>query len=244
MVILQSCEKERVEVTEPEQEHQEEIITADKLLERESAVYLYLQRNWGTYYITDKYVDVILADDHYITNVYVHSTKAISVKERISGGILVPVDLNMGYPEKYPEEYLKKHPDKRRDRVFLVLEITKHTGEISCINTFKIGKYNVHPAYVFPYLDYSWCNYISPYRGSFPFNIDLCNLNRGTNGHYMYLFYKKSETNNAIRILRITYSNQEEDVKKLLSDYGFTYDNWDMNYKNSSPIKIYLGWRH
>jgi hypothetical protein len=255
MVILQSCEKESVDVTEqePELEQKEEIITADKLLEREGAVRLHLQRNWGTYYITDEYTDVTLADGYYIKDIYTCSTNSSrSVYERISGCVLVPVDLNMGYPDEYTEDYLKEHPDKRRYRVFLVLDIKRSTDGMSGVEEFAFaspagpGKLSSND----PKLgENEYSSYLPSDRwisnkSRLSFDEYKCNLNRGTDGDFIYLMYKKGRGERNIRALRVTYSTNEAFAKNVHRNGGFTYHGRNMNENNKSPVKIYLGWRY
>ena len=255
MVILQSCEKETVEVTEqePEQEHQEEIITVDKLLEREGAVRLHLQRNWGTYYISDEYVEVALEDDYCIKDIYVCSTRKKSIYERISGCVLVPIDLNMGYPEKYSEKYLKKHPKKRRYRVFLVLDIKRYTKGMWCVKDLQIfdNDKDYPDSSVLDELKYSRyhvCKYIPANRwvnkGRLNFHTDKCNLNRGTGGNYLYLRQiTESGKDGAIRRLRIVYNNYGSFDKGLMKKDGFKYDADGTNLGNRSLTGVYLGWK-
>jgi hypothetical protein len=240
MVILQSCEKERVEVTGSEQEHEDEIITADKLLEREGAVYLHLQRNWGTYYVTDEYTDVTLADGYYIEDIYICSTKASSVYARMSGCVVVPADLNMGYwgTDKYS--------------IFLVLDIKRYTEGMSCVNDLELfdcvkSRPNRSVLEYFAYSQYHVCKYIPADRWvnkrRLSFSIDECNLNRGTDNSYIYLRYKTGSKEGAIRALRIAYDCKKSFNGSLMESNGFDYYSTSLNSRNRSLTGVYLGWK-
>ncbi|MCT4638997.1 MAG: hypothetical protein N4A72_14945 [Bacteroidales bacterium] len=238
MVILQSCEKETVEVTEPEQEHQEEIITADKLLEREGAMYLHLKRNWGTYYVTTEYTDIILADGYYIKDIYICSTRSRSMYERVSGCVLVPVDLNMGY-----WTYGKYN-------VFLALDIKRYKNGMSCVKSFFTTRYNIKPDDLYPIEGYQDCKYIPSDKWyvdkkKLSFDKELCNLNRGTNGEYVYLMYEKVyRTEGAVRTIRLVYDCKKSFNGSQMRDYGFSNYTFDLNYGNRSLTGVYLGWRN
>jgi hypothetical protein len=244
MVILQSCEKENIEVTEqePEQEHQEEIITTDKFLEKESGVSWEIKRYWGTYFIEDKYVNVVLREGYCITDVYICSTKARSVSEKISGCVTVPVNLNMGYP------------DYHKYNIFLVLNIKRYKKGISCVEKFTLPSYsgeqkkpNLGPFSI--YYGYRDCAYIPSDRwiydkSELSFDGQKCNLNRGTDGKYIYLKYDKTfKKEDAIRAICVLSGFSRNQAKKFFLLSGFPDYTSNMNEDNSSPIEIYLGWR-
>jgi hypothetical protein len=99
-------------------------------------MFWHIKRYWGTYYITDEHADVILSENYYIANIYVYTTEAESVSEKIFGLVTIPVDINRGCT------------DDDAYRVFLVLDIRRDRGASKYIKSFSIARYNYRPGII------------------------------------------------------------------------------------------------
>jgi hypothetical protein len=261
MVILQSCEKETVEVTEPEQEHKDEVVTIGESLERESGY------NWihkikkldqrygliafpGGNMIYDRYTNFAyfeLKKNYNITDVYIINTDKEYADIRMTSEdyVVIPINLNAGYEN--PNPWISK----KANNIFLALRVRAYNENVDIVVNFNILTYPVQQT---PPVGSEWnnCTNISlDYSGMQIhgyFNEKLGNLNHGTDGHYVYLqvektFLRHDNQSIAIKGVALAHSDYKWAAVSQLNARGY-YRSWiNLNYRNSSRQKIYLGWK-
>jgi hypothetical protein len=226
VLMLSACEKDTVDVTEHQNTNE-----SDKPLEKESGVVTYKSFEGGAMYIADNYVDVDLHNDYYIADIYMYSTLTEYVQDLVCGRTVIPVDLNMGCS------------GGNAFRVYLAIFVRKYIDGMSCVKdlhidcSFSPDNLNIPPGW-------SLCKNITYYCSITPFNSVTSDLNRGTGGYPLYLRKKiTSGTSDAIKELRIAYSTNEWYARSLIVNNGYTLEDRNMNYGNTSSMKIYLGWK-
>jgi hypothetical protein len=226
ILMLPACEKDTVDETEHHTANE-----SDKPLEKESGVVTYKSFEGGAMFIADNYVDVDLHQDYYITDIYMHNTLSEYVQDLACGRIVIPVDLNMGCS------------GGNVLRVYLAIFVRKYIDGMSCVKDLHIdcsfSPYNFN----FP-PDWSYCKNIAYYCSMTPFDKVESDLNIGTGGYPLYLRKKITPgTSDAIKKLRIAYSTSDWYAKSIIVNNEYTLEDRNMNYGNTSSMKIYLGWK-
>jgi hypothetical protein len=226
MVILQSSEKESAEVTDSE--YKEDVTQTDKPLEKEGGVRGYYYEGFNTIE-GDNYVDIDLKRGYHISDLAIYMTIGNFqhyLSEMAGDYYVIPVDLNMG----------DKSPGRRY--MFLFLKVGT-----------KVKKY--FKKFYIAYGDCSRTRYDGiplfslAEKTSEKFHPNFCNLNAGTSGEQLYLCGETTyHENESIRQLRIVFHADELYAKSyMLLSYKFLFEGRNMNEGNSSPIKIFLGWK-